>query len=261
MNLGASKSQIPVERTVRAIDQRVDISFHQYSGVTLPDFIKGLCAEKLPRFRERVSYHDNLKRPSSKRRAKTDGILVNDLLLEVNDFLAAHHGYNVFADSGDMLFGGLELKLHGGFYFAQGYYASMGFSIPAAMGAEIGTGVRPLILCGDGSFQMTGPEISHAPRKGLAPIVVLVNNAGWSIFRPVSPRLDLLEVPAWPYAELAESWGGTGLRAQTREELHEALRSAHASKSFALIDCRVPADSLSPISGKYIRRSARKGSD
>ena len=258
MNLGASEAQVSRERSIWAIEGHVNVSYHQYTGVTLPEFIKGLRQQKLPRFPERVHYCDNLKR-SKTRRANPNGILVNDLLLEVNDFLKEHHGYNVFAESGDMLFGGLELRLFGGLYMAQGYYASMGFAIPAAMGAEIGTGVRPLVLCGDGSFQMTGPEISHAPRKGLAPIVVLVNNAGWSIFRPVSPRPDLLEVPAWPYAELAEAWGGLGLRAETPGELRAALETAHQSRSFALIDCRVPGDSLSPISRKYIEQSARKG--
>ena len=147
----------------------------------------------------------------------------------------------------------------GGLYFAQGYYASMGFGIPAAMGAQIGTGKRPLVLCGDGGFQMTGPEISHAPKHGLSPIVVLINNAGWSIFRPVSPRHDLLEVPAWPYAELAEAWGGKGLKASNREELKKALTEAHRTQGFALIDCRVPPDELSPISRKYIEQSVRKG--
>ena len=40
-----------------------------------------------------------------------------------------------------MLFGGLEVRLRaGGLYFAQGYYASMGFAVPAALGAQIGTG-------------------------------------------------------------------------------------------------------------------------
>jgi indolepyruvate decarboxylase len=258
MNLGASAAKVSRGRSVWAIEGRVNVSYHQYTNVTLPDFIKGLSKQKLPRFRETVSYSDNLTR-GKRRKAAADGIAVNDLLLEVNDFLAAHRGYNVFAESGDMLFGGLEVRLNGGLYMAQGYYASMGFAIPAAMGAEIGTGVRPLVLCGDGSFQMTGPEISHAPGKGLAPIVVLVNNAGWSIFRPVSPRQDLLEVPPWPYAELATAWGGLGLRAETPGELRDALETAHGSKRFTLIDCRVPGDSLSPISRKYIEESARKG--
>ena len=259
MNLGASKPQVRRDRSVWALGGRVNISFHSYTEVDLKDFVATLARQKLPRFRERVRYHDNLKRtPLEASRGKP--LSVNDLLVEVNEFLARSPGYHVFAESGDMLFGGLELRLReGGLYFAQGYYASMGFAVPAAMGAQIGTGVRPLVVCGDGAFQMTGPEISHAPRYGLSPVVVLVNNAGWGIFRPVSPRKDLLEVPPWPYAELAQAWGGVGFRAETRLELREALRAAHEVRDFVLIECRVPPDDLSPISSRYIRESAKKG--
>jgi hypothetical protein len=51
-------------------------------------------------------------------------------------------------------------------------------------GAQIGTGLRPLIVTGDGGFQMT-EWIAHAPRYKLNPIVVLLNNGGWGIFRPL----------------------------------------------------------------------------
>jgi indolepyruvate decarboxylase len=177
----------------------------------------------------------------------------------VNHFLAGHAGYDVIAESGDMLFGGLEIRQPaGGLYFAQGYYASMGFAVPASMGAEIGTGRRSIVLCGDGGFQMTGPEIAFAPQRGLSPIIVLVNNSGWGIFRPVSPRQDLLEIPPWPYAELAQSWGGVGIRAETRQQLREGLRAAHEVRGFVIVECIVPRLDASPISRRYIRASARK---
>ncbi|NNL85359.1 MAG: hypothetical protein HKP27_06880 [Myxococcales bacterium] len=205
-----------------------------------------------------MSYHDNLERKGG---AGDDPLSVNDMLVTVNDFLASAPGYDVIAESGDMLFGGLEVRVPApGIYMAQGFYASMGFGIPAAIGAQIGTGRRPLVLCGDGAFQMTGVEISHAPKRGLNPIVVLVNNEGWSIFRPVTPRQELLEIPNWPYAQMAEGWGGLGFRAATAGELREALREAHGSHQFALIECTIPRDDLSPISRRYIEASAKKAS-
>jgi indolepyruvate decarboxylase len=256
MNLGASKPQVRRKYSVWAVSQRVNISFHTYTDVALKDFVAGLCRERLPRFREKVRYYDNLKRGGRPRAHLT----VNDLLIEVNEFLAKHRGYDVVAESGDMLFGGLEVRQQrGGVYYAQGYYASMGFGVPAAMGAQLGTGRRPLVLCGDGGFQMTGPEISHAPSRGLSPIVVLVNNSGWGMFRPVSPRPDLLEIPPWPYAELARSWGGAGFRAQTAAELRQALGAAHRVRGFAIIECVVPPMDLSPVGLRYIRQSIRKG--
>jgi indolepyruvate decarboxylase len=257
LNLGAARPEVARERAIWAIDGGVRISFHQYTEVELRDFVVELARSRVPRFGERVRYQDNLKRrrePSTR-----TPLSVNDLLVEVNRFLAAHPGYHVFAESGDMLFGGLEVRVPApGLYFAQGYYASMGFGVPAALGAQIGTGVRPLVLSGDGAFQMTGPEISQAPRLGLSPVVVVVNNAGWGIFRPVSPRQDLLRIPDWPYAELAQSWGGVGFRVDTASELRDALRAAHEVKEFVLIEARVDPDDLSPVSRRYIQASARK---
>jgi indolepyruvate decarboxylase len=261
LNLGASKPQVLRDRSVWAASQRVNVSFHTYTDVVLKDFVAGLAKQRVPRFREKVSYCDNLRRAPAGRARGAQRLTINDLLLEVNDFLEEHAdaGYDVFAESGDMLFGGLEVRQRGdGLYFGQGYYASMGFAVPAAMGVQIGTGRRPLILCGDGGFQMTGPEISHAPARGLSPIVVLVNNGGWGIFRPVWPRQDLLEIPPWPYAELAQAWGGAGFRAQTRRELRETLRAAHEVRGFAIVECCVSTSDISPVGRRYIRQSVRK---
>ncbi len=258
INLGAARPQVSRDRSVWAADRRVNISYHQYSDVSLSDFVAGLARRKLPRFREKVTYHDNLKRPAKRASSREPVLGVSEMLAELNRFLGTHPGYFVVAESGDMLFGGLELRLRGGLYIAQGYYASMGFAVPAAMGAQIGTGVRPVVLCGDGAFQMTGIEVSHAPKHGLSPIVVVVNNGGWGIFRPVSPRQDLLEIPNWPYAELARCWGGVGFSAETVPELREALQAAHELTGFVIIEARVPHDDISPISKRYIRESLKR---
>ena len=50
-----------------------------------------------------------------------------------------------------------------------------------------------------------------------------------------------------------------GIRADSRQELREALRAAHEVRDFVVIECRVPPDDLSPISRRYITESARKG--
>lgn len=258
LNLGASRWSVPQDRSIWAVDERVAISQHEYSEVTLGEFVRALSRAKVSRRRERISYYDNLKRPTSGRLPRSRTIDVNDLLVELNDFLAEHADYHVVAESGDMLFGGLELRLHGkGNYFAQGFYASMGFAVPAAMGAQIATGIRPLVLCGDGGFQMTGVEIAHAVPKRLSPLVVIVNNGGWGIFRPVTTQQGLLEIPNWPYAEMANGWGGAGFAVNTVGELRDSLHEAHSLQRFAIIDVRVDGRDLSPLGKRYIEGSAR----
>src|SRR5438874_714383 len=211
----------------------------------------------LHRHKEKVRYCDNLPRQPAETKRR---LRVTDVLHEVNRFLRGRRGYMVVAESGDMLFAGLDVRVErGGGYLAQGYYASMGFGVPGALGAQLGTGDRPLVLSGDGAFQMTGPEIAQAPRHGLNPIVLVVNNGGWQIFRPVVARAELLDVPAWPYARLADDWGGRGFYVERVDELRAALAAAAGLESFVVIEAIVRPDDLSPVSRKYIETSARRG--
>ena len=257
MNLGSRPPQIMRERSVWAVGNKVNVSFHTYTEVGIRDFVRALERERLRRHRERVVYADNL-RPRAGRPERA--VTVADMLIEVNRFLAGKRGYSVIAESGDMLFAGLDVRVgRGGGYLAQGYYASMGFGVPGALGAELGTRQRPIVLCGDGAFQMTGPEIAQAPRYGLRPIVVVMNNGGWGIFRPIAEREDLLTIPNWPYAELARCWGGQGYVAETVGEFRDALAAAEKATTFVVIETRVGYHDLSPVSRKYITASVRKG--
>ncbi|MFI5353304.1 MAG: thiamine pyrophosphate-binding protein [Candidatus Binatales bacterium] len=256
MNFGNRPPHIIQSKTVWAVDRRVDVKYHSYIDVGVRDFVRALMRTRLRIHRERVQYADNLREDVSRDGAT---VKVSALLGTVNEFLAAHRGYMVVAESGDMLFGGLDVRVpHGGTYLAQGFYASMGFAVPAAIGAQIGNGLRPLVLCGDGGFQMTGAEISHSSKYGANPIVILINNGGWEIFRPIADRPDLLDLPPWRYARLAEDWGGVGFEVHSIAELTGALEAAHSSKSFAIIDVKVDRRDLSPVTMKYIRAAARR---
>ena len=256
MNLGARLPQLPKEKSIWAAQNKVDISYHTYTNVTVRDYVKALLRAPLKTHHEKVSYCDNLP-PQPRGDQRT--IQVSDMLWEVNKFLHKKKGYMVVAEAGDMLFAGLDIKVdQRGGYLAQGYYASMGFGVPGAIGAQIGTGVRPIVLCGDGAFQMTGPELSHAPRYQLTPIIVVMNNSGWGIFRPVTERQELLNLPSWPYAKLAEAWGGTGFQVETVGELRAALVEAGKITSFVIIEVMVDPNDLSPVTRKYIRASVGK---
>jgi indolepyruvate decarboxylase len=257
IELGGSRpSEALRNRSIWSVENRVNVSFHTYTNVTLGDFVQGLLRADLKPHHERVAYHDNL--PEAKHNGD-ERIQVADVLREINEFLRQRKEFIVIAESGDSLFGGIDIKVgNGGLYLAQGFYASMGFAVPGAMGAQIGTKKRPLILSGDGGFQMTGAEIAHAPRYRLNPIIVLLNNGGWGIFRPIAKRHDLLALPSWHYAELGRLWGGQGFKVRTATELHHALEEAARSDQFAIIEVSIGARDLSPITVKYIRASARK---
>lgn len=244
-------------RSIWAVEHHINVSFHTYTDVTLRDFVHGLMRADLKSHREKVVYSDNLT-PAGRKLGRA--IRVADVLREINRFLSRQKKFMVVAESGDSLFGGIDIKVgDDGLYLAQGFYASMGFAVPGAMGAQIGTGLRPLILTGDGGFQMTGVEIAHALRYKLNPIVVLLNNGGWGIFRPVTQRQDLLALPTWRYADLARLWGGRGFRVETVAQLRRALDEAKKANAFSIVEVMTGPRDLSPMSVKYIRASAKKG--
>src|SRR6476646_2976037 len=102
----------------------------------------------------------------------------------------------------------------------------MGFAIPAALGVQVASGRRPLVLVGDGAFQMTGAEIAHAREYHCNPLVVLFNNARWEMLQAFFPEARYNDTVPWPFAKLAELWGGCGFDARTPRQLREALAAA-----------------------------------
>ena len=62
-------------------------------------------------------------------------------------------------------------------FLSPAYYTSMGFAVPAALGVMVARPeLRPIVLVGDGAFQMTGMELSTIVRHGFNPIVIVLDN-------------------------------------------------------------------------------------
>ena len=110
---------------------------------------------------------------------------------------------------------------------APGYYASMGYGVPAGLGLQAATGRRPLVLLGDGAFRMTGGwELGNCPRYGWDPIVVVFNNRSWEMLRVFEPGSSLYALDDWDFAGCVPPLGGVGVRVNTRCEFAAALERA-----------------------------------
>jgi indolepyruvate decarboxylase len=172
------------------------------------------------------------------------------LIEAANEFVEAHPEVPLVADTGDCLFAAVEIQSND--CVAPAYYATMGFAIPAALGLQVASGRRPLVLVGDGAFQMTGPEIAHAGAFGCNPIVVLLNNARWEMLQAFYPHATYNETVAWPFARLAELWGGRGVVAATIGELRTALRDAWDEPRFTLIEVPLARGDISPVLSRFV---------
>ncbi len=117
-------------------------------------------------------------------------------------------------------------------YLSPAYYASIGYSVPASIGVQLAEpGRRPLVLTGDGSFQMTGMELSTSVRFGLSPIVVILNNSGYGTFRPMIDG-PFNDIQPWRYAEIVNIIGsGEGYTVSTEDGFEGALLAAKKNDS------------------------------
>ena len=167
----------------------------------------------------------------------------------------------VVCDVGDALFGATDLRIHRRTEFiGPAYYASMGFAVPAAIGAEMANrALRPLVLVGDGAFQMTGLELSTVVRYGLRPIVLVLNNGGYGTERQMQdgPYNDIL---SWNYARLPELLGaGRGWKAATEGELDRALAEAATNtETFSLIEVCLDRSDRSPALGRLASHLSKR---
>jgi indolepyruvate decarboxylase len=141
------------------------------------------------------------------------------------------------------MFGSLDLTIHKRTEFiSPAYYTSLGYAVPAALGAQIGARrrLRPLVLVGDGSFQIAGQEISTIARYGLNPIVLVLNNKGYTTERFLNegPYNDILN---WSYHRLPDILGvGLGLEVRTEGEFLAALETARDNKdSYSIINAHL----------------------
>lgn len=158
------------------------------------------------------------------------------------------HGHTIIAEAGDSLFGSADLRPEESGFLATAYYASLGYAVPAALGAGLARpDRRPVVIVGDGAFQMTALELGGMARVGVNPVVVVINNDGYATERPMMPGA-FNDVPRMRYAIFPEAVGsGTGVKVDTEDAFVAALDEALADHSqLRLIEAVTPSDSISP---------------
>ncbi|MEX2214684.1 MAG: thiamine pyrophosphate-binding protein [Phycisphaeraceae bacterium] len=242
INLGIYTAHLDEANTINANSERITIRYHHYDRVVLRDFIRGLTRA--------LATGKNALKPA--RRAKVNKAAANQKVYKpqknkpctvrrfferMNDYL--DDGTIVIADIGDSLFGAADLTIHRRTEFiSPAYYTSMGFAVPASIGAQMAApDLRPIVFVGDGAFQMTGQELATAAKYSLNPIVFVLNNKGYTTERFINegPYNDIHE---WAYHLLPQIFRkGWGCEVRTEGELEEALTRAWThTQSFCIIN-------------------------
>jgi indolepyruvate decarboxylase len=220
---------LPIERLVEALQQRADGHRRPSAGLATPSppiYPRGLVADDAP-------------------------VAPSDIAVAVNDLFDRHGPMPMTSDVGDCLFAALEIENTE--LAAPGYYAGMGFGVPAGFGVAAATGRRPLVLVGDGAFQMTGWELGNCRRYGLDPIVLVFNNRSWEMLRAFQPESRFNDLDDWHFADIAPSLGGHGERVASRRDLVAALDRAVARRGrFSLIEVMLPRGVQSNALSRFV---------
>jgi indolepyruvate decarboxylase len=257
IDMGINTAHLDPDRTISATSERVSIKRHNYEGVPLGDFIHGLTRISAGRRRGIALPPKPPQRPFRPQARRP--VTVRRFFARMNDFLQDDH--IVICDIGDSLFGAADLTIHRRTDFlSPAYYTSMGFAIPAAVGAQVGRRrVRCVVFVGDGAFQMTGHELSTVVRYGLNPIVFVLNNGGYTTERFINdgPYNDIRD---WAYHRWPEIVGaGWGCEVRTEGELEQALLHAHANTAgFSIINLHLDKMDCSAALARLGRRLGRQ---
>jgi acetolactate synthase-1/2/3 large subunit len=127
-----------------------------------------------------------------------------------------------------------------------GGLGTMGFGLPAAMGAKVGCPDETVVcVAGDGSVQMNVQELATCAQEGIAIKVFIMNNGYLGMVRQWQElfwdkRYSQVDTGRFPdFVKLADAYGATGLRFEDKRTLINDMREALAIDGPVLVDVRV----------------------
>ena len=131
-------------------------------------------------------------------------------------------------------------------WIGSGGLGTMGFGLPAAMGAKIGNPEQTVVcISGDGSIQMNMQELATCSQEGVEVKVFIMNNNYLGMVRQWQElfwdhRYSNVDLGQWPdFVKVAEAYGATGLRLTDKHTLVDDMREAIATPGPVMVDVRV----------------------
>ena len=245
--LGWYTAHMERRKTIVVTTEKVQVGLHNYQKVPFTEFLKGLDnaeikpkkAFKNPNIPEKV-------KPLAESEYRTP--LTAEAMFRI---IGTHigEGSTLVCDTGDALVGAIGLRtLKRKTFISDAYYLSMGFAVPAGIGAIAATKEkgRVFVLVGDGAFQMTGMELSTAAKYGMKPIVIIINNDGFGTQRHIIDG-SFNDIHRWNYTKIREVLGyGKAIQATTMGAMEKALKEAVETDEMVIIEAVVPRNDCSP---------------
>jgi indolepyruvate decarboxylase len=246
LDLGIFTAHLDQGKSIYSTSEKTSIRYHTYNAVYLNGFLQGLLQADIQTRPDPLIPH---AAPLEVFQPLPDTPVTVQRLFQCLETFFDDSTF-VIADTGDALFASADISIpHATEFMSSAYYATLGFAVPAALGVQLALPkLRPLVLVGDGAFQMTGVELSTAARYGLNPIVIVLNNFGYGTERPM---LDgkFNDVAPWQFARLPDLFGaGKGFTVRTEDQLDQALQAARLyTEGFCILDVQLGQYDFSPV--------------
>lgn len=244
--LGMNTAKLNRKHSILATTEKMRIGYRSYEQVTLKEFLEHLGSAPIAK-----KQLGALPSPAPEPTPLTDKERSEALTVaQFFRILGLNVGENntIVCDTGDALLGAMQLRTaKPSNFLSDAYYLSMGFAIPAAIGAMAAEpNNRVFAIVGDGAFQMTGIELSTAAKYGMKPIVFVLNNDGYGTQRHILDGV-FNNILMWNYTKLTELLGvGKSWKVTTNGELEIAIAEALNTDALALIEVIIPRDDCSP---------------
>jgi alpha-keto-acid decarboxylase len=266
LNSGFFSQKIERRRTIELAPAIASVGAAQFEPVSMADALQRLTeiVSSLPP--SAIAFAPETSKPQTPPAALVapdDSLTQIELWNAVTRFLAP--GDIVVADQGTSFYGmGKQRLPEGVLFLGQPLWASIGYSLPALLGACMAQPERHgVLLIGDGAAQMTVQELSTLARERISATVILVDNDGYTVERAIhGPQERYNDIARWDWGALMTAMAPSNPDVITRRaanvvELGDALTIARDAPGLTLIEAAVPRMDVPPLLSQIAREAGR----
>ncbi len=242
-------------------DEVARVGYAEFARVAMADFMHAL----LERFRSHTKYPRKYRKPvyeaeKPPRILATDPLTYERFYFELGGWLVGEGNIAeaklILGESTSLYVFGNLMGMPQDSFVAQAAWGSLGHETGCALGIELATGKRPIVVAGDGGFMMICQEISSLVRQRSNAIVFVMSNGGYAIeqafvdiqaFTPKGSYAPFDILPTWDYLALAKAFGAKGYVVESVGQLRKLLKKLETMDGVpSLVEVKIPLKDLPP---------------
>lgn len=250
LNFGFSSLNFCGKSTININTNLTTVKNHTYSKIVFKSILEKLfktkpdCVKRKPRFKKEIKTQN------------LEYFNIDSIVNYINKI--ENENFIIISDIGDSLFGTIDININTkNSFLCNSFYASMGFAVPAAVGAySYCKSRRPIVFVGDGAFQMTGQDFSTLVKIKSNAIVIVIDNNGYLTERLILDG-EFNNITSWDYSSIAKSYGGVGISVNNINSFIESFVNCLSIQDRpSLIHAKVDEKNCSSNLKKLFKKSA-----